>query len=344
MNPLIDAATSANDFDLRMVRKRRMSIYLGVTPDNLERMTPILNLFFQQLIDLNTRELPAQNPDIKYSCLLLMDEFTAIGKINTLSKGIAYMAGYGLRMLPIIQSPSQLIDTYGKEAAQTFMTNHALNIIFPPKASETQTARDISEWLGYQTVKGKSQSKNKALFSKQSPTENTSDQRRALLLPQEITSLPQNRALVIMEHLPPILAQKVQYYNDPVFIDRLKEVSPSLKKLGAKLPSHQQLETAIQTGELSTPVPLLNIKAHHQLIAMDAPINDIQKTSKERPVTPDDLPKLAKLHLANFAVDFSAVAKPKHENLDVAGVLDYADNLCIAAGITVKSDPDPELN
>ena len=91
-------------------------------------------------------------------------------------------------------------------------------------------------------------------------------------------------------------------------------------------------------------MPLLNIKAHHQLIAMDAPINDIQKTSKERPVTADDLPKLAKLRLANFAVDFSAVAKPKHENLDVAGVLDYADNLCIAAGITVKSDPDPELN
>ena len=37
---------------------------------------------------------------------------------------------------------------YGKDDAQTFTTNHALQIVFPPKASETQTAKDISEWLG----------------------------------------------------------------------------------------------------------------------------------------------------------------------------------------------------
>jgi type IV secretion system protein VirD4 len=34
INPLVDAATSANDFDLRDVRKRRMSIYLGVSNDS----------------------------------------------------------------------------------------------------------------------------------------------------------------------------------------------------------------------------------------------------------------------------------------------------------------------
>ena len=102
MNPLVDAATSANDFDLRDLRKRRMTIYLGVTPDNLDRMAPLLNLFFQQLIDLNTRELPERNPDLKYQCLLLPDEFTAMGKIQVLSKGISYIAGYGLRMLSLI--------------------------------------------------------------------------------------------------------------------------------------------------------------------------------------------------------------------------------------------------
>ena len=52
INPLVDAATSANDFDLREVRKKKMSIYLGVTPDNLERMAPLLNLFFQQLLQI----------------------------------------------------------------------------------------------------------------------------------------------------------------------------------------------------------------------------------------------------------------------------------------------------
>ena len=134
MNPAIDAATSENDFDLRDLRKRKMSIFIGITPDNLERMAPLINLFFQQLVDLNTRELPSQNPDLKYTCLRLMDELTAMGKVNILSKGISFIAGYGLRMMPIIQSPAQLTDVYGREAAETFRTNHALNIVFPPKA------------------------------------------------------------------------------------------------------------------------------------------------------------------------------------------------------------------
>lgn len=341
MNPLVDAATSANDFDLRDVRKRRMSIYLGVTPDNLDRMAPLLNLFFQQLLDLNTRELPNQNKSIKYTCMLLMDEFTAIGKIGILSKGISYIAGYWLRMMPIIQSPAQLVEVYGKDAAQTFTTNHALNIIYPPKASETQTARDISEWLGYQTVKGKSESKGKGLFSKKSESESLSDQRRALLLPQEITSLGQENELVVMENVPPILAKKVLYFKDHAFIDRLKQVSPRLRALGSKIPTKKELDDAIESGELGAIVPMIDLEAHHLLVGgNDKPImvtvpqkEGTQIVTVERPVTADDIPKLAKLGLANFSVDFSAVEKPKAGVLDEAALHAYADDLCKQAGI-----------
>lgn len=343
MNPLVDAATSANDFDLRDVRKRRMSIYLGVTPDNLDRMAPLLNLFFQQLLDLNTRELPNQNKAIKYTCMLLMDEFTAIGKIGIVSKGISYIASYWLRMMPIIQSPAQLVEVYGKDAAQTFTTNHALNIIYPPKASETQTARDISEWLGYQTVKGTSESKGKGTFSKKQRSLSLSDQRRALLLPQEITSLGQDKELVVMENLPPILAKKVLYFKDRALVDRLKEVSPRLRALGSKIPTKKQLDDAIESGELGAPVPLIDLESHHRLVGGgDAPVTvavpqkaSAQVVTVERPVTPDDVPNLAKLGLANFVVDFSAVEKPEAGELDEAALHAYADKLCKQAGINV---------
>jgi type IV secretion system protein VirD4 len=342
MNPLVDAATSANDFDLRDVRKRRMSIYLGVTPDNLERMAPLLNLFFQQLIDLNTRELPNQNKAIKYTCMLLMDEFTAIGKIPILSKGIGYIAGYWLRMIPIIQSPAQLVEVYGKDAAQTFQTNHALQIIYPPKASETQTARDISEWLGYQTVKGTSVSKSKNLFGKKTPTESMSDQRRALLLPQEITGLGKGRELVVMEDVPPILARKVMYFKDRAFVDRLKAVSVSLNALGSKVPTKKQLDDAIQAGELGASVPKIDLETHNREVGGELPVTVAvpqqvapQVVTVERPVTPDDVPNLAKLSLASFAVDFSAVEKPRAGELDEAALHAYADNLCKQAGINL---------
>lgn len=341
MNPLVDAATSANDFDLRDVRKRRMSVYLGVTPDNLDRMAPLLNLFFQQLLDLNTRELPNQNRAIKFTCLLLMDEFTAIGKMAILSKGISYIAGYLLRMMPIIQSPAQLVEVYGKDAAQTFATNHALNIIFPPKASETQTARDISEWLGYQTVKGISESKGKGLFTKKQESLSASDQRRALMLPQEITSLGRNRELVVMEDLAPVLADKVFYFKDAVFIDRLKEVSTKLRSLGSKLPTKSELDEVIESGVLGAHVPLIDMQAHAALtstknVSVKAPPSSKRgghTSTVMRVITVDDIPNLAKRQLADFEVDFSQVEKPNEGELDTVKLHLYADSLCKQAGI-----------
>jgi type IV secretion system protein VirD4 len=254
LNPLVDSATNGNDFDLRELRSKPMSVYVGVTPDNLDRMGPILNLFFQQLIDLNTRSLPGYGEKGKHQCLLLMDEFSSIGKVTILNKGIAYIAGYGLRMLPIIQSPSQLVDIYGRDAAQTFQSNHAVSIIFPPKASETQTARDISEWLGYATVSARSSSRGKGVFvPHRQSSESISDQRRALLLPQEITSLGAKVELVIAENTPPIKAEKIRYFEDGFFLKKLAQVSRDL----AKTQSVKSLNQSIANGSLSMDVPLM---------------------------------------------------------------------------------------
>jgi Type IV secretory pathway, VirD4 components len=342
MNPLVDAATSENDFDLRDVRKRRMSVYLGVTPDNLERMAPLLNLFFQQLIDLNTRELPNQNAAIRHSCLLLMDEFTAIGKIGILSKGISYIAGYGLRMLPIIQSPAQLVEVYGQEGAQNFTTNHALNIIFPPKASESQTAKEISEWLGNQTVSGIMLSKPRSILHRSFDKQNLqiSDQQRPLLLPQEITGLGSGRELIVVENTPPILASKVVYYKDKVFIDRLRKISPSLRSGGAAIPSKRQMDDAIRRGELAAGVPRIDLEAHHKATGGDIPLKVVAPPAKsggatvKRPVTAEDIANMANLNTTDFSVDFSQVKKPEGE-LTEEKLKAYADDLCRAMGMQI---------
>src|SRR4029079_9600475 len=46
LNPILDAATSGNDFALRELRRRAQSIYVGVNPDDLHRLRPVLSLFF----------------------------------------------------------------------------------------------------------------------------------------------------------------------------------------------------------------------------------------------------------------------------------------------------------
>ncbi|MFN9475105.1 type IV secretory system conjugative DNA transfer family protein [Acidovorax sp.] len=321
MNPIVDAATSVNDFDLRDLRKKRMSIYVGITPDNLERLSPLVNLFFQQLIDLNTRELPSQNKDLKFTCLLLMDEFTAIGKINVLSKGISFIAGYGLRMMPIIQSASQLTDVYGKEAALTFTTNHAVNIVFPPKASDLQATRDISEWLGYTTVKGKSESRGKALFSKRHKSENISDQRRALLLPQEAAALGQDTAIIILENTPPIKARKATYFKDPSFVARLGLVSATIRGGKKSVITKDQMDAAMYAGELASTVPSIDLVAH---------LNQVERGLQGRPDVPQGgnpiIPPM------DFAIDFSDIPAPALGSRSIDALQAWADELTRRAG------------
>ena len=146
INPILDAVTSADDFLLTDVRKKKMTIYIGIQPNKLAESRLIINLFFSQLINQNTKELPQNNKDLKHQCLLLMDEFTSIGKVDIISTAGSYMAGYNIRLLPIIQSMSQLDATYGKDISRTMITNHALQIVYAPR--EQQDANDYSEMLG----------------------------------------------------------------------------------------------------------------------------------------------------------------------------------------------------
>lgn len=226
-NPIVDAATSVSDFDLNDVRKKRMTVYIGVKPNQLGNAAKIINLLFSQLVNINTKELPtsksnpAGNPALKYSCLLLMDEFTAIGKVPIIAKAVSYIAGYNLRLLPIIQAPSQLESVYGKEDAATLMANHAMQIAYAPR--EQKDAAAYSEMLGYFTEKSTSISRPKGAMGggKSGPSESVSDQRRALLLPQEVKELGMWKEIIFLENTKPILCDKIKYFEDDFFNQRL---------------------------------------------------------------------------------------------------------------------------
>ncbi len=156
LNPRVVAATEVSDFDLRDLRSRRISLYLGVTPDNLARVAPLYNLLLQQLVDLNTRERPSANRHI-VPVLILLDEFARLGHAAVIAHGFSYVAGYGLRLLPVLQSPAQLRAEYGPDLAEEIMANCGVEIAFAPK--ELKIAQDLSERLGYWTYLGRSNSR-----------------------------------------------------------------------------------------------------------------------------------------------------------------------------------------
>lgn len=249
-NPRVDLATSANDFDLREVRRERMSIYFKMPPNKLKEGSVLVNLFFDQLLNLNTRVLPSQDKTLKHQCLVLLDEMTSIGKVAMIAQAVSYMAGYNMRLLTIIQNKSQLEDVYGKAGALTLLSNHALMVMYAPSPTVQSDAQEYSEMLGYETVKSRSQTS-----SMQSSSTSTSDQRRALMLPQEIRELGQTREIVSLENCKPILCDKIRYYEDPDFTCRAHLPPPSIPKQDidtfiAKIENRTRPMTA---GEMAAP-------------------------------------------------------------------------------------------
>ncbi|HJU08340.1 MAG TPA: type IV secretory system conjugative DNA transfer family protein [Rhodanobacteraceae bacterium] len=251
LNPIIDAATAANDFDLEALRRRRISIYLGITPDNLGRLAPLLNLFFQQVVDLNTRELPEHNPALRYQCLLLLDEFRSLGKMPLLVEAAAFLRGYGVRLLPIFQSPSQIRELYGEEAAKAFFHNHPLRIAYTPP--DMATASELSRELGTYTYKATSTSRPSA-FSKGSRSMSESDHARSLLLPQEVKELGDTEALILAKGCKTIRADKICWYRDPAFKDRplpAPQLAPMPLTVHALEPDHFQSNNGGSENERS---------------------------------------------------------------------------------------------
>jgi type IV secretion system protein VirD4 len=215
LNPLVDAATAVSDFDLRELRKRPISIYLGVSPDELDRIAPLYNLLFQQLIDLNVRELPDDRTPVPV--LVILDEFARLGRASVIASAFSYVAGYGIRLLPVIQSRSQLRGVYGEHVADEIVANCGVEVAFTPK--ELRVANELSERIGYvgQESITKSLTINGLLANR---SKSISEQRRALMLPQELMQFPANRLILLRGGIPPIIGDKIFYFKSRFFKKR----------------------------------------------------------------------------------------------------------------------------
>jgi type IV secretion system protein VirD4 len=333
LNPILDAATAESDFDLRELRKRPMSIYVGVNPDDLHRLRPVLNLFFQQAIGLQTRELPERNPALRYQVMMLLDEFTALGRIPILAEAISYLPGYNVRVVLVIQTPAQLREVYGIHNSEVMLKSLAARIVFAPK--DYPDAREISDELGFTTVKVKTVSRPASFAlegrGRRSRSLSISEQRRALLLPQEVKELGTEEAIVFYEGLRPIRCRKIRYFSDPRFRRRLLCAPASavpVRHSRAFAPAHSHDRAGEPPGP-DTPAGgcvEAEVKSSTTAAAL------LKENTVIRDATVADAERTQTLELADFATDFSKVSFPDHEGplsneeMDVA-VGQFVDSL-----------------
>ncbi len=256
-NAMIRNFTSANDFDFRRLRIDEVSIGVVANPKESALVGPILELFFNVMISCNF-VLPIHDPQCKRSCLMLMDEFTLCGYLETFVKAVGIMAEYNMRPAFVFQSNAQLENDpplgYGKNGAKTILDNLSLNMYYGiNNANYYEHFEKLSKVLGKYTRQDVSKS-----IDDNTGRINTSisNKERYLMTPDELMTMGDE--LIILENtLKPIKCHKALYYDDPFFTDELIKVSPSLSKkykLG-KVPDqatfYDDLQAAKTKGELS---------------------------------------------------------------------------------------------
>ena len=218
-NPLIDTATASSDFNIQNFKRERTTVYVGLTPDNIQRLEPLMQVFYQQATEFLSRKIPKQEEE-PYGVMFLMDEFPTLGKMEQFKTGIAYFRGYKVRLFLIIQDTEQLKGTYEEAGMNSFLSNSTFRITF--SANNMETANLISQLCGNKTVEHLSLNKPKFLdFNPASRSLHVSEVQRALLLPQEVITLPRDEQIVLIESFPPIKSKKIRYFDDKFFKKRL---------------------------------------------------------------------------------------------------------------------------
>jgi type IV secretion system protein VirD4 len=233
-NHKIAAATSGSDFDLRDLRRRPMTVYVGISPGNMARWRSYLALFFEQLVNLNTDVTPQEDPTLQIPLLVMMDEFARLGRMQTIAEAAQYAAGYGVRFFYVIQNKRQLEAIYGDAASADIFDNTGAEIVFG--TNDLKTTEEVSRRFGDDTVNIRTQNRPRyfswANWKKQTEAEHP--HRRPYLLPQEVARLPRNKQIVLRAGMQGSITDRIPWFEDPA-MRRLKLDPPQIPILDWKI-------------------------------------------------------------------------------------------------------------
>ena len=242
-DPVVALNTGHCDFRIHdlMNHDKPVNLYLVISPADIDRMRPLLRLMVDMIVRRICSKMEfadgASKAGYKHRLLLLLDEFTSLGKLPIMEKALAYIAGYGGKVYIIVQDITQLNGVYGKDNA--LMANCHVRIAYAPNTIET--AKTLSDMTGKTTVvEEKVSLSGSRTGHMKNASVNVTETARPLLTPDECMRLPgpekdsQGRVikpgdmLVFTAGQSPIYGRQILYFFDPVFAARAKVPVPGL--------------------------------------------------------------------------------------------------------------------
>lgn len=246
-DPIVAANTSSSDFALSDLacQKRPVSLYLVVPGSDTDRVKPLMrmlmNFFGRRLTE---HEDAVDGPDgllpKRHRLLYLIDEFPALGRMPFFEAQLAYLRGYRVKCLLIVQSLNQLDGTYGSH--NSILDNCKIRLTF--STNDDRTARRISDLCGHtsRVKKQLSESKRAGFLAGSQRSYTYQEYGRPLITPDEVLTLPPTETLLLIGGSAPYRGKKVLAYADDRFRGRLGDrgsAPDSASRQQAELPKRR---------------------------------------------------------------------------------------------------------
>lgn len=218
-SPRLRDSLSVSDFRFEDLKEKRVTIYLVLPSDRLNSHGRFLRLLIQQALTVNARNIE-RKPE--KSVLFILDEMPALGRLTMVEQAFGLMAGYGMQIHGVCQDASQLKRIYG-DGWETFVANAGVIQYFGSR--DRMTAEYFSKLCGVTTVWNFSTALARAVgvtHGKDTSTSKTTTdtdtatgtQQRQLAYADELMRMPQDRQLILMSNMNPIMAKKVPWFED----------------------------------------------------------------------------------------------------------------------------------
>ena len=209
--PAIQRITSSNSIDFRAVAKKKTVIYV-ITSAAESTYDFVSTMFFSQMFSILYKQADDYGSRLPNQVYFLLDEFANIGQIPDFQKKLSTTRSLGISISIIVQSLDQLEALY-KDSYENILGNCDTQILLGTNSQKT--AEYFSKSLGQTTIRIESKSVNKDKDERQKQGVSVSTQRQArdLLTVDEIRRLDNNKEIIMVRGLKPILAEKAWYYK-----------------------------------------------------------------------------------------------------------------------------------
>lgn len=189
-------------------------IYCCIPEHKLDEWKDLLGMICNQFLKAFER----RSEEEKTPILFLIDEFPRLGKIETISNGLATLRSKKIHIALIVQSKSQLNAIYGKDISEVIADNCSYKAIL--KASEPNTQEWCSKLVGTYDKKKVSSNYNADIMGvgKGQGTSTGTEEKR-IIKPEEFSYL-QDIVCVFPNGYKRL--KKANYYEDKIFTSRMK--------------------------------------------------------------------------------------------------------------------------